>query len=104
MKKKKAGEDGITNEAWSYAMNNLISQILKILNKVSKGRQFQKRWKRGVVTPIFFSLWEENNKEARLYDKSPHIKIARKKYYVENITAKKKPLYQKFIQKYQKIK
>ena len=55
-KKKAAGHDQITNEAWIYGKEELIEDltvITVVLNGVWKGGEVPKEWKTGTIRPIY---------------------------------------------------
>ena len=53
LKKKKAtGEDGIQNEVWMYATEEVRERLREIMNDVWMGKGFPERWREGLVCPI----------------------------------------------------
>ncbi|XP_025837669.1 uncharacterized protein LOC112906852 [Agrilus planipennis] len=53
-KKKAAGEDKITNEAWIYGGKELQENLQGILNKIWNGDEdLPEEWKMGIIKPIF---------------------------------------------------
>ena len=51
-KKKAAGQDGITNEAWIIGENELREDLRNILNEIWKGGEIPDEWKTGTIRPI----------------------------------------------------
>lgn len=52
-KKKASGEDGIQNEAWMNATDNVIKKLTKALNNIWKNGGIPSSWKKGLITPIY---------------------------------------------------
>lgn len=54
LKKSKApGRDGIENEAWIYATEEVTDRLYDIMNDVWKGEGFPNQWREGIICPIY---------------------------------------------------
>ncbi|XP_046141097.1 uncharacterized protein LOC123987674 [Osmia bicornis bicornis] len=52
-KRKAAGEDGLENEVWIHGGRKVLTRITTLINKVWKGEGMPRRWKVGIISPIF---------------------------------------------------
>ncbi len=53
MKKgKAAGIDGIQNEHWIYATENIVEGLTKMLDKIWKGEGLPEEWRVGLISPL----------------------------------------------------
>ena len=52
-KKKAAGADGITNEAWIYGGEVIVEKLGNIFNRVWKGEGVPEDWKKAVIVPLY---------------------------------------------------
>ena len=51
-KKKGAGQDQISNEAWIYGEELIIEELAQVLNDIWRGGEVPEEWKIGVIKPI----------------------------------------------------
>lgn len=49
LKKEKATEDRINNEAWLYMTQNIEETLIKVLEKVWEEEKIPEGWKKGVI-------------------------------------------------------
>ena len=54
LKRKKApGRDGIKNEVWINGTDKLTNRVTEIMNEVWRGEGFPRKWREGVICPIY---------------------------------------------------
>lgn len=52
-RKKAAGMDGVTNEAWLYSEGKIRTKLKELIRRVWRGEGMPEEWREGVITPIY---------------------------------------------------
>lgn len=52
-RKKAAGIDGITGEAWKFSKGKIKRKLNEMVKRIWRGEGFPEEWREGIITPIY---------------------------------------------------